>query len=252
MAKGYRWLATHYDRFFSPFAPFSERAHAVVLESILPGVKSACDITCGTGTTALQLAAHGLRTFGVDISPEMCRQARAKAREAGLPLRVIRSDMRSFRLPEPVELVLCEFDALNHVEDKSDLELVARSVARALRPGGHFYFDVNNRRAFEKLWPGTWWQDNGDIALLIYGGYDRERDKGWTNVEWFFRSGRKWVRRRERVEQVSWRRAEIRSTLRAVGFGQIRSWDATPLYGGGPHILPGCRTVYLARKIRDE
>ena len=30
-------------------------------------------------------------------------------------------DMRAFRLPEPVDLILCEFDALNHMEGKADL-----------------------------------------------------------------------------------------------------------------------------------
>jgi SAM-dependent methyltransferase len=48
-------------------------------------------------------------------------------------------------------------DVLNHVPEKADLALVAKAVCRALRPGGYFYFDVNNRLAFEKLWPGTMW-----------------------------------------------------------------------------------------------
>ena len=246
--KPYRWLARYYDQFFASFIPAAERARAVVLGGILPGVGSACDIACGTGTTALELATQGVRMFGVDLSPEMCRQARAKARKAGVPMQVLQADMRSFRLPERVDLVLCEFDALNHVENKSDLKQVARSVARALRPGGHFYFDVNNRLAFEKVWPGTWWQDKGDVALVMHGGYDRERDKGWTNVEWFFRKGRYWIRRRERVEQVSWTAANIRGTLRAAGFGQIRAWDATPFFGSDPYIFRGCRTIYLARR----
>jgi hypothetical protein len=38
--------------------------------------------------------------------------------------------MRSFRLPEPVDLVLCEFDALNHVPRKADLARVARAIVR--------------------------------------------------------------------------------------------------------------------------
>src|ERR1051325_3165049 len=236
----YRWLAQYYDRFFTSFRPFADRARAVVLGPILPRVTSACDIACGTGTTAVDLAGRGIRVFGVDISREMCRQTRAKARDSGLAVEVFQADMRSFRLPRRVDLVLCEFDALNHVGNKSDLGLVARSVARALRPGGHFYFDVNNRLAFEKVWPGTSWQDKGDVALVMHGGYDRERDKGWTDVEWFIRDGRYWVRRHERVEQVSWRPAEIRATLRAAGFDRIKAWDATSFFEGDRYIVPGC------------
>jgi SAM-dependent methyltransferase len=156
--------------------------------------------------------------------------------------------MRDFRLPEPVDLVLCEFDAINHVAHKSDLALVARSVARALRPGGYFYFDANNRLAFERVWPGTSWQDKGDVVLVMHGGYDHRRDKGWTEVEWFFRQGRHWMRRQERVEQVSWLQKEIRDTLRDAGFDRIKHWDSKRLFGNDPHILKGCRAFYLARK----
>src|SRR5262249_46403291 len=162
------------------------------LSPVLPRVKSACDVACGTGTTALALARKGIRMFGVDLAPAMCRQARAKARQAQLPLHVVQADMRSFRLPEPVDLVLCEFDALNHVPHMADLARVAKAVVRALHPGGHFYFDVNNRLAFEKVWPGTWWHDLGDVAVVMHGGYDRARHKGWTDVEWFIRQGRRW------------------------------------------------------------
>jgi SAM-dependent methyltransferase len=88
---------------------------------------------------------------GVDLSPAMCKLARRKARRAGVPLRVMQADMRNFRLPAPVDLFLCEYDALNHIPRAADLGRVLSCVARALNPGGHFYFDVNNRLAFEGL-----------------------------------------------------------------------------------------------------
>jgi SAM-dependent methyltransferase len=247
-AKTYRWLAQYYDRLFNSFTPWSDAARAQVIGPILPRVESACDLCCGTGRTALLLAAQGIRMFGVDLTPSMCRQAREKARAARLPLNVIRADMRDFRLPQPVDLVVCEFDALNHVERKADLAQVTACVARALRPGGHFYFDVNTRRAFEKVWPSTWFHDAGDFAMVMHGGYDRARDKGWTDVEWFLRQGRHWIRRQERVEQVCWTPGEMRATLRQAGFDRIRAWDATPFFGTAPYIHKGCRTIYLARK----
>jgi SAM-dependent methyltransferase len=246
--KPYRWLALYYDRLFTFHLGWFEAARRRVLGPILPRVESACDLACGTGTTALRLAAKGIRMFGVDLSPIMCRLARQKARRSGLPLEVIRADMRDFRLPEPVDLVLCEFDALNHVPRKADLARVARAVATALRPGGWFYFDVNNRLAFEKLWPGTWMLEKAGVAVVMHGGYDRRRDKGWTSVEWFVQAGRLWRRHREYIEQVAWTRAEIRSTLRAAGFDQLRAWDATPFFKNTPATRPRCRTFYLARK----
>ncbi|MBK5294950.1 MAG: class I SAM-dependent methyltransferase [Acidobacteriia bacterium] len=50
---------------------------------------SACDLACGTGTTALTLAREGIIMFVVDLSSAMCRLARQKAHRARLPLRVL-------------------------------------------------------------------------------------------------------------------------------------------------------------------
>src|SRR3989442_11448523 len=62
----------------------------------------------------------GVQTCALPIylSPTMCRLARQKARRAGLPVRVICSDMRAFRLPERVDLVICEFNPLNRSEER--------------------------------------------------------------------------------------------------------------------------------------
>ena len=244
----YGLLAEYYDQLFTFHLPRFEAARQGVLGGILPHVESACDLACGTGTTALALVRKGIGMYGVDLSPTMCRLAREKSVRLGLPLRVIRADMRSFRLPEPVDLILCEFDALNHVDRKGDLALVGRAVSRALRPGGHFYFDVNNRLAFETIWPGTWWTEKPGMAVAMHGGYDRRRDRGWTNVEWFIRDGRCWRRHQERIEQVAWTKAEVTDTLTKAGFDRIRAYDATPFFTGDRGIRPGCRTFYLARK----
>ena len=184
----------------------------------------------------------------MDLSPVMCRLARDKARRARLPLRVLRADMRRFRLPEPVDLITCEADALNHVPHKTDLRLVAKAVARALRPGGYFYFDVNNRLGFERYWTLTQWIETAGVAAVMHSGHDHRRDRAWTEIEWFLREGNRWRRRHERVEEVCWSSEEIRSTLREAGFERLRAWDAAPFFKNSPLIRPGCRTVYLTRR----
>jgi ubiquinone/menaquinone biosynthesis C-methylase UbiE len=101
-ARPYKWLAEYYDRFFAPFRAPIDAARQKVLGRILPRVMSACDLACGTGTTAVASARQGIKMFAVDLSPVMCRLAREKAKRARVPLRVIRADMRSFRRSEPV------------------------------------------------------------------------------------------------------------------------------------------------------
>lgn len=245
----YRWLAEYYDQVFAVPPGWRTAARDAILGPLLPGIRSACDLACGTGTTALELARLGIRMFAVDLSPGMCRAARGKAREAGLPLRVIRADMRDFRLPAPVDLVLCEFDALNHVARKGDLRRVASAVSRALGPGGLFFFDVNNRLGFETYWKGTVWTETPGVVFVMNSGNDAARDRAWADCEWFVRDGRAWRRHTERVEEVCWSRKEIDAALRDAGFGRLRAWDSAPFFEGSSVVKPGCRTHYLARKF---
>lgn len=248
----YRWLAKYYDVVFTVYAPCAEAARRTILSPIFPSIRTACDLACGTGTTALMLARRGIEMYGVDLSPGMCRAARQRAREADLRVRVSRQDMRSFRLPQRVDLVLCEYDALNHVPRKRDLARVLKAVAGALKPGGHFFFDVNNRRGFASYWKGSWCVQKPGIVLVMNNGNDAAHDRAWSDCLWFIRNGRGWSRHTERVREVCWSQQELRRALRWAGFGAIRTWDSTPFLKKNPVITPGCRTHYLARKRVGE
>jgi SAM-dependent methyltransferase len=248
VTRPYRWLAQHYDQFFEAYRPLLDAARQHILGPLLPRLESGCDIACGTGTTAVELAAKGLVMSALDLSPEMCRLTREKARCANLPLRVQRADMRTFRLPQAVDLILCEGDAVNHVPRRPDLARVARAAARALRPGGYFYFDVNNRLAFERHWQSTFWTEKPGVVMVMRNDFDPKRDVAWTDVEWFIRRGKHWERRQEHVEEIFWTPTEIRGTLRAAGFDSVRAWDAAPFFQDSSHAIARGRTFFLARK----
>ena len=162
----YTLVARFYDELHGDAQRMNRSARNKVLGKILPSVHSVCDLGCGTGTTALELARRGLKMYAVDLSPTMCRLARQKAHRAGLPVRVICSDMRAFRLPEPVDLVICEFNPLNHLSRRADLIRVARSVWRALQPGGYFYFDLNTRRSLQELYPSAHWFEKRSFCMV--------------------------------------------------------------------------------------
>jgi SAM-dependent methyltransferase len=245
----YQWLAQHYDELFSSFRFPIDVARDRVLGRVLPRVQTACDLACGTGTTALILARKGIHAYAVDLSPVMCRLTREKADRGRLPVHVFRADMRNFRLPEAVDLITCEYDALNHVPRRADLRLVAKAVQHALRPGGHFYFDVNNSRGFKRYWLGTIWLEKQGVAAVMRNGHNPQANRAWSEIELFIRKGRCWRRQHERVEEVCWSSNEIRRILRETGFDRVRAWDAAPFWKS-PRIDPGCRTIYLARKFR--
>lgn len=224
-----------------------------LLGKTLATAKSACDLACGTGSASVTLAGQGIRMFAVDISSTMCRLARLNAKKAKAPIQVLRADMRSFQLPEKVDVVLSEFNALNHVPNKSDLGLVAQAAIRALAPGGYFYFDVNTRRIFQEQWPHSHYVEQRGALFVIHGGYDAQIDKGCITIDCFVREGRHWRRLRERIEEVCWNHAEIQQSLRQAGFNKIRSVDASNLqFEGMPVIPPGLVTFYIAQKAHHR
>ena len=246
----YRWLAEYYDEVFTPHQSPFQRARKKILRLILPKVKSACDLACGTGETALEFARRGIDTLAVDLSPVMCRIASEKVLRQRMPVQVIQSDMREFRLPHPVDLITCESDAINHVQLRSDLRRVTRAVARALQPGGFFLFDVNNARGFKRYWTGNVWIEKPGVLLIMRNGHNAGATHAWSDVECFTRHGKGWERHHERVEEICWTRAEINRTLKAAGFERVWAWDAAPFFRQNRLVTPGCHTFYLARMAK--
>ena len=250
VSRPYRWLAQYNDRMATTHRPIFARARQHILQPVLGSVEAVCDLGCGTGGTAIEFAKAGFQAQGVDLSPTMIRIAKEKAAAAGVAVKFTRADMRNFKLKEPVDLITCEFDALNHVPRKSDLKPVMKSVAKALRPGGCFYFDVNNLKAFENVWTLSWFQEKPGFAAMFHGGIEEGKDRAWIDVEWFVKEGALWRRHQEHVEEVCWTRAEIRDALSAAGLKIIGTFDATLFFQNDELVRPGYRTFYLARYNR--
>jgi len=221
----YRELARFYDRLIPGVPEMNRHAREKVLGRDLRGARSACDLACGSGDTALDLARRGLDVQAVDLSLGFCRTVRERARRAGARVRVTRGDMRSFRLKEPVDLLLCEFAALNNLDRREDLGKVFRGVARALRPGGTFAFDVNTPHSFATQIPRGEWMEQPDFKLVMHGTVEDGGFRVPLHLEWFLPERGRFRHVRETIVHVCWTEAEIRRELRAAGFGKIETFD---------------------------
>jgi SAM-dependent methyltransferase len=224
----------------------TRHARERVLGDLLTRARVVCDVGCGTGVTAAALAREGRTVYAVDLSPEMCRRARARARAKRV--RVLCQDVRRLRLPEPADLVLCEFNGLNHLPARRDLGPALRAIARALRPGGHVMFDLNTSKTHEKFGGSAHWFETRDFVLVLRGGHDARRSRAWLDVEWFLPRGRLWRRERERVEEVAWTDAEVRRALRAAGFRDVVFRDGVDVRPSGATMGPGYDAYYRARR----
>jgi SAM-dependent methyltransferase len=63
---------------------FDDRVTSLTIEKLLPRHLVLADIGCGTGSLTVELARFAKKVIGVDLSPEMLRQARAVAKERQL------------------------------------------------------------------------------------------------------------------------------------------------------------------------
>ena len=101
------------------------------------------ELAVGNGRVAIPVArATGRRVLGIDSSPAMLTQARARAAEAGVELDLRECDMRELALEEPAALIYCPFRALLHLPTWSDRRRAFERVAASLWPGGRFAWNA--------------------------------------------------------------------------------------------------------------
>jgi ubiquinone/menaquinone biosynthesis C-methylase UbiE len=101
------------------------------------------ELAIGNGRVAVPVAqATGRSVIGIDSSPAMLTQARARAAEAGVELELREGDMRELILAEQAALIYCPFRALLHLATWADRRRTFERVAASLRPGGRFAWNA--------------------------------------------------------------------------------------------------------------
>ncbi len=132
-------FATRYDEWSAPMTADVPFYVDLAVASDGPLV----ELAVGTGRVAIPVAlATGRTVVGIDSSPAMLAQARTAAADAGVTLDLREGDMRDLALDEPAGLVYCPFRALLHLPTWADRRRVFERVARSLRPGGRFAWNV--------------------------------------------------------------------------------------------------------------
>ena len=204
------------------------------------------DAGCGTGAHALALARRGYRVIGVDRSPELLREAKAKGRRTGADLRFAEGDLLTWRPPRHCDAVLCR-GVLNDITEDAKREAVLPSLAAMLRPGGLLMADVRDWEASA----GRYARSGGFVrSVPVEGGTLIFRSDTVPDQE------RQVLRIRETLtleregdveEHVHdfvmrpWSRGELEERLRAAGF------EAIKVHSGGRGDARADRLVVTAR-----
>src|SRR3954471_7677061 len=101
------------------------------------------ELAVGNGRVAIPVAqATGRRVVGIDSSPAMLAQARARAVEADVELDLREGDIRELEIDEPAALIYCPGRSLLHLPTWTDRRRCFERVAASLRPDGRFAWNA--------------------------------------------------------------------------------------------------------------
>jgi SAM-dependent methyltransferase len=174
------------------------------------------DLGCGSGIWLAAAARAGYATAGLDASRSMIALARRTAPAARLRV----GSIHEAALPR-CDAVTAIGEVLSYVPSgrarpPALAPLFAR-VARALRPGGLFVFDLFMTGRGRPVRYDAW-RAGGDWAVLIRVAEDRRRGRLVRDITTFRRVGRTYRRADERHVLALAERACVERALRRAGF----------------------------------
>jgi SAM-dependent methyltransferase len=200
------------------------------------------DLCCGPGRHSIELARRGYVVTGVDRTEYFLAAAERRAREAGLEVEWVESDMREFSRPETFDCVVNLLTSFGYFEDRNDDRRVVQNIFESLKSGGKVVLDLMGKENLARIFQPREWQekDNGEIWL-----FERTLDQSWS---WM---SNRWIRYKgdQRVEfQISHRlysAFELTSLFEDCGFSQVDTFGSL---AGAPYDQEAKRLVLVAAK----
>jgi SAM-dependent methyltransferase len=168
----YELLAPFYDSYTREYGHerWLANLEAIAIDHGLRGNRL-LDVGCGTGKSFLPMLERGYEVTGCDISPAMVDRARVAA--AGCA-DVLVADARDLPVLGRFDLVTSLDDALNYVLSDAELGMTFAGIARNLRPGGLFVFDLTSLMAYRKFFALDMASEEGDSFFCWRGEGDAE------------------------------------------------------------------------------
>lgn len=133
-------LAAHYDETLGAIGSPEVIGPTVDLLAALAGTGAALEMAIGTGRIALPLAARGVPVSGIELSPDMLAQLRAKPGGDAIPVTI--GDMTTTRVDGAYGLVYLLYNTIGNVETQDRQLACFENAAAHLEPGGCFVIEM--------------------------------------------------------------------------------------------------------------
>lgn len=190
------------------------------------------ELGAGPARHALEFARRDIAAWALDLSPAMVRYARGLARKQGRKLRVVRGDMRAFKLGRKFDLALLMMASDQHLLTEGDFVRHLRCVGRQLNPGGIYIIEsaYPEKPGARRRVVSDWTQKRSGMSVTVSWGHPNDP---WTgkvrNVSVSYsvkRGGRvhSWL---DSTRLRQWTPAEFRKLLRKAGvFDLVQTYGA--------------------------
>ncbi|MCB0064446.1 MAG: class I SAM-dependent methyltransferase, partial [Caldilineaceae bacterium] len=210
-----------------------------------------CDLTCGPGLYAVELARRGCTVTGVDFGPAAVAYARNLAEETAVTARctIVEEDIRTVVLPDGAyDLVLLIYGQLA-VFTKAEAQLLLAKAATALKPGGSLIVELLNQNRVDKTSTNWWFTDNtglwGDGPFLHLGErfWDDEQELSYERFHILHLESGNYTE--VHLCDQTYAIATMQGLMRDAGFSHVDvypRWDGLPLYDADEWV------VYVAKK----
>lgn len=209
-----------YDRFPAP-----DFSHVLTLiNSAKPSRGVSFDVGCGTGTLIHHLSASGWQASGCDPSPPMVAFAAAKNQNSHIQL----ATATNFKLAEPVDLITCTFDVLNHLPSLADVESFFELAFRSLKEGGVLIFDTVTPDDIQRNWPGYAHIESREQEFIAIRGEQTAEHTGRLYYDFFTKLPNGCYSRSTEIHTLRalpliW----TKTALKQLGFRKISHLDAS-------------------------
>lgn len=183
------------------------------------------DLACGNGRHSIELAKRGMTVTGVDFNASALAIASRNAAESGVAVTFVETDMRAIDYAGTFDAAFSFFTSFGYFTDEMDDLLVARRVAAALKPGGHFVVETMSLETLIPVYQTRRWEwtDEAHTCRLLE---ETHFDFATSRVEadWHFLDGD--VLRSAHSSLRLYCVRELSDLLRRAGFRKTTPLDA--------------------------
>jgi SAM-dependent methyltransferase len=133
-------VAERYDAGLGEWGTADAIAATVDFLAELAGDGAALELGIGSGRIALPLAERGVPVHGIDLSPDMVAQLRAKPGGDSIPVAI--GDFSTTEVGGTFALAYVVFNTINNLTTQDEQVACFENAARHLDPGGCFVIEV--------------------------------------------------------------------------------------------------------------